>query len=98
MDYNVNIAIQVLPLHLTKDEAYRIVDVAIDCIKSSGMKYIVCPFETVVEGPYDRVKQLLDEIHSACYAAGAHELILNMKLQTSNTKHVAIDDKIAKYQ
>ena len=98
MTNTANLAVQVLPLHTSKEEAYRIVDVAIACINASGLNYVVCPFETVIEGPYDRVMQLLNDMQDACYKAGATELIINMKLHRNITKSLAIDDKIGKYK
>lgn len=97
MNYVVNIAIQVLPLGIPKVEAYRIVDAAIHCIQSSGLAHRVCPFETVIEGPYSEVMKLLDDIQLACKAAGAEEVIINMKLQRSFIKDVSIDDKMEQY-
>lgn len=94
----VNLAIQVLPMRLPKNEAYAIVDVAIEVIQKSGLTYVVCPFETVVEGNYNEVMQLLSDIQDACYKAGAPELIINMKLQRSATEDTKIDDKIGKYK
>ena len=96
MNNIVNLAIQVLPLYKEQEEGIRIIDRAIECIQQSGLKYVVCPFETVVEGEYDVVMKLVRDIHDVCYAAGASSLIMNMKLQSS-VKAVAIDDKIGKY-
>jgi len=45
----VNVAIQVLPSS-KKEHPYSIVDKAIEVIQKSGLKYKVCPFETVIEG------------------------------------------------
>lgn len=98
MSYTVNLAIQVLPLHLPQSEAYAIVDSAIDQIKASGLEYVVCPFETVIEGPYDKVMQLVTDIQEACNKAGADSILINMKLQRSFIKDIAIDDKIGKYK
>ena len=61
MEHTVNLAIQVLPLHLGQEKAYSVVDVAIECIKQSGLHYVVCPFETVIEGPYSKVMELIKE-------------------------------------
>jgi uncharacterized protein YqgV (UPF0045/DUF77 family) len=95
----VNLAIQVLPLQSpSTEEAYAIVDKAIEQIQASGMKYVVCPFETVIEGPYDKIMGLLKDIQKACFDAGAPTLLINMKLHTSNVKDMAIDDKIGKYK
>lgn len=98
MNHTVNLAIQVLPLRLPKTETIRIIDKAIEAIQASGLHYLVCPFETVIEGPYDRVMQLLNEIQDACYAAGATEIIINMKLHRSSEADLLISDKIGKYQ
>jgi uncharacterized protein (TIGR00106 family) len=93
----INVAIQVLPHSPTKG-TYELVDVAIEAIQKSGLKYQVCPFETVVEGTYDEVMNLVKEIHEVVYAAGAEEMITNLKIQTSNNRDVFIDDKMSKYK
>jgi Uncharacterized conserved protein len=98
MNHNINLAIQVLPLEKAQPEAYAIIDAVIAAIGASGLKYEVCPFETVIEGPYRQVMNLLDNIQQVCYDAGAHSLLINMKLHTSNIKDMAIDDKIGKYK
>lgn len=98
MSNQINLAIQILPLGIPKTEAYRIVDVAIDCISRSGFLYEVCPFETVIEGSYEDVMELLNEVQEACKKAGAAELLINMKLQRSFVKDVTIDEKTAKYR
>lgn len=98
MQHTVNLAIQVLPLQKSTEEAYSIIDKVIALIGKSGMNYIVCPFETVIEGPYRQIMNLLDEIQSVCFEAGADSLLINMKLHTSRTKDMTIDDKIGKYK
>lgn len=91
-------AIQVLPLGIAKDKAYQIIDEAIKTIDNSGLQHMVCPFETVVEGEYEQVMKLLDNIQDACRDAGAEEVLINMKLQRNFHKSVAISDKVGKYQ
>ncbi|MBS1688733.1 MAG: thiamine-binding protein [Bacteroidetes bacterium] len=98
MEHTVNLAIQVLPLHLGQEKAYGIVDAAIEQIKQSGLHYVVCPFETVIEGPYNKVMALVNDIQDACNKAGADALLINMKLQRNFSKDIAIDDKIGKYK
>lgn len=93
----VNLAIQVLPISVDHAEAIRIIDVAIARIQSSGLRYVVCPFETVVEGEYEEVMQLLNDIQDDCYKAGAETMIINMKLHRSAVKDLHIEDKLEKY-
>lgn len=98
MDHKVNLAVQVLPLQTSQEEAYRIIDTAIECIQKSGLKYVVCPFETVIEGPYSEVMQLLNKLQEACFNAGGETVLINMKLHRSAVKDLLIDDKTGKYQ
>lgn len=94
----INLALQILPSGLQKEKAYAIVDEAIKVISASGLKYIVCPFETVIEGPYDKVMQTVEAAQDAAFAAGAEDMLVYMKVQRSKAKNVAIDDKIGKYK
>ena len=54
MTKTVNIALQVLPTSATI-HPYLLVDKAIEVIAASGLKYTVCPFETVMEGTYEEI-------------------------------------------
>jgi len=97
MNYTVNAAIQVLP---SGDKAfiYHVVDKVIEHIAASGITYKVCPFETVVEGEYDKVIALLGEIRNVCFREGADDILINMKWQIGHNKNIAISDKMGKYE
>lgn len=96
MNSYVNVAIQIVPRSSTV-HPYNIVDTAIEVIKSSGLKYMVCPFETVIEGEYHRILQLVEQIHNACYSAGAEDILCYIKIQSSANQPVTINDKMTKY-
>ncbi len=51
-NYKVNAALQILPFAGGPPD-YALVDIGIDLIRKSGIKYKVCAFETVMEG-YNR--------------------------------------------
>ena len=51
---NASVAIQVLPNVTDNKELCRIVDEVIAYIKSQGLKTFVSPFETTIEGDYDK--------------------------------------------
>ena len=97
MNNYVNVAIQVLPRSNSKN-AYDIVDKAIELIKQSGLLYQVCPFETVIEGDYDEIMKLVKEVQKVCYDNGAEDMLCYLKIQSSGSKHVTIDDKMKKYK
>ncbi|MFM2291379.1 MAG: hypothetical protein RIS29_1192 [Bacteroidota bacterium] len=96
MDKIVNIALQVLPSSKTV-HPYDIVDKAIEVIAASGLKYKVTPFETVMEGTYDRIMEVVKVAQEACYSAGADSVMTYVKIQTSKSD-VSIEDKIGKYE
>jgi uncharacterized protein YqgV (UPF0045/DUF77 family) len=97
MNNIVNVAIQVLPTSKDK-KTYDLVDEAIAIIKASGFKYKVCPFETVVEAPYDDVMKLVKKVQEACYVAGAEKLLCYLKIQSNKNEDVTIYDKMKKYE
>jgi uncharacterized protein YqgV (UPF0045/DUF77 family) len=96
MDHIVNISLQVLPTSKEK-RPYDIVDKAIAIIKESGINYKVCPFETVMEGNYDKIMEIIKHIQTACLDYGAESLFSNIKIQIKKGEDVWIEDKMKKY-
>lgn len=92
----VNLALQIIPRSKDK-EIYPLVDEAIKIIQQSGLKYKVCPFETVIEGTYEQVMQVAREAQEKCLTAGADDLLVFMKIQRSRLHDVSIEDKMEKY-
>ena len=96
MDKIVNIALQVLPTSKTI-HPYTLVDKAIEVIANSGLRYKVCPFETVMEGTYEDIMKVVKQAQEACYEAGADSLMIYIKIQSSKGD-VSIEDKMEKYE
>lgn len=96
MDNNINLAIQVIP-KIKSGNPYAVVDKAIEVIQKSGVKYRVCPFETVMEGPYEKLMKIADEAQKACLNAGAEEVLVNIKIQRRAHGDVTIEEKTGKY-
>lgn len=96
METTVNLALQILPSSPTK-EAYALVDKAIEVIRASGVTYRVCPFETVMEGSYDKLMEVVRQAQEACFEQGAVDMMVFIKIQRSSTRNVTIADKMGKY-
>lgn len=94
-DLKINVAIQLLPTKATADKI-ELIDKAIDCIEASGLNYKVCPFETVVEGTYDEIFNLVNTIRTSTLSNGCEELLINMKLHAA-TRDLFFEDKLEKY-
>ena len=93
----VNLALQVLPQAQGKN-SYDLVDLAIDEISASGLKYKVCPFETVIEGTYDEVMALVKKIYQVLEENGTEKLMTYIKIQTVFQEDVTIEDKMHQYE
>jgi uncharacterized protein (TIGR00106 family) len=92
----INLALQVLPSSTTSDP-YSLVDKAIEVIQQSGLKYRVCPFETVIEGDYATVMKVVEQAQQACFDSGADDLLVYIKIQRRKDADVFIEDKTGKY-
>lgn len=95
-----SIAIQVLPK--TKDgskaEVIRIVDEVIAYIASTGLHYVVSPFETTVEGDFDTLMDIIKRSQEICIEAGATAVSAYIKTSYApNEEILGIDEKIGKY-
>jgi uncharacterized protein (TIGR00106 family) len=97
MKNKINVALQVLPVSDEKD-VYDLVDIAISEIEKSGLKYRVCPFETVIEGTFDEIMPLVGRVHEKLYAAGTEKMMCYLKIQSSKNEDVLIEDKMHKYE
>lgn len=93
----VTCSIRFLPL-LAKDASrgYKLVDTAIEVIRESGLKYLVGPSETTVEGEFDEILELVRRL------AGEMEnhverFILDVSFDYARSG-VSIDEKTALYR
>ncbi len=91
----INVTIQLLPTKYSADKI-EMIDKAIALIKASGLKYMVCPFETVVEGTYTDIFKLINDIRITTLSNGCEELLINMKMHAGQ-KDLFFEDKLIKY-
>lgn len=91
----INAAIQLLPIG-AKEDKYGIIDKAIALINNSGLNYKVCPFETVVEGPSDKVYQLIRDIQESSLSENCTEILINIKIHAA-TRDLFFEEKLEKY-
>ncbi|MDR1618464.1 MAG: thiamine-binding protein [Treponema sp.] len=94
-----SLAIQVLPKTANDDEVIRIVDAVIAYIKSTGLTAFVGPFETTVEGGFDKLMDMAKECQLICVREGAEAVSAYIKVTYNPTEGVwSIDRKTAKHQ
>ncbi len=96
-NFTVNASIQILPV-VTGKHPYEWVDEAIDVIRRSGIKHEVGPFATVVEGTYDEVMDVVNQVNEYLNSKGCSEWITNLQLQARSGGDITGDEKTAKFQ
>lgn len=95
---NASIAIQVLPKAESNAEIVRIVDRVIEYIAGYGLNYFVGPFETVIEGDYDVLIDMLKGCQKIAVEAGAPEVMTYVKISYHpKNEGLSIEEKTAKY-
>lgn len=95
MKHSVNISLQILPVSSSM-HPYAVIDRAIEVIKNSGLKFKVCPMETVIEGDYDQIMQTIDKAIKTAYSF-ADQVFVNIKMQIDKNQDVSMDEKLKKY-
>lgn len=95
---NASLAIQVLPKAESTEELVRIVDEVIAYIAGFGLNYFVGPFETVIEGDYDKLMEILKGCQEIAVKAGAPSVMSYVKISYHpDGKGLSIEEKVSKY-
>ena len=91
----VHVAIQIVPI--SKEHPYPIIDKAIEVIDKSGVDYRVGAMETVMQGDYEKLMQIVGDAQQACFNAGAEELVVTLKVHAKKNSDVTWGEKLEKY-
>ena len=95
---NASVAIQVLPKVATNEETLPLVDAVIAYIKSFELPTQVGPFETVVEGDYDTLMELVKGCSLVCAQAGAPGVMTYVKINYVPSGVLTMEEKTAKHR
>ena len=92
----INAAIQLVPL-VKRNEAFLTIDKAIAAIQRSGLLYEVGGFETNIEGSYNDVMKLFNEV---CEVAnqGGNEFLVYLKLHVHPQENLSAEEKLRKFK
>lgn len=95
---NASVAIQILPGVDGDEEIVRVVDEVIAYIKSKDLHTYVGPFETVVEGEYEEVMEIVKQAQLIAVEAGAPSVMSYVKIHFKPKGGVlSIDQKVKKH-
>lgn len=91
-----NVSLQVLP-SVPDERLYEVVDKVIELIKISGVKYVVGPMETTMEGELSQLLKIVEKAQKLCFESGAARVVSIVKID-SKVGGVTIDEKTQKYR
>ena len=92
----VNLSLQIIPL-VSQDKAYDVVDRVIEYIGSRGVKYLVGPMETTMEGELEELLDIVKKAQEICTGHGAERVLSVVKIDY-RPEGVTMDEKINKYR
>ena len=95
---NASVAIQVLPQQVEQKKMLDCVDAVIQYIASCEVKYTVGPFETVLEGDFEVLMEIVRACFRICVAAGAPGVLGYVKVNYCPDGVLTIEEKTEKYQ
>jgi uncharacterized protein (TIGR00106 family) len=96
-NYIVNASLQIVPV-VNDKHPYEWVDEAIEVIKNSGIKYEVGSFATVMEGTYDEIMEVINEVNEYLLSRNCAEWINNIQLQVRSKGDITGDEKTNNYR
>jgi len=94
--YITNASLQIVPI-VNDKHPYEWVDEAIEVIKNSGVKYEVGAFATVIEGTYDEITEVINEVNEYLLARNCAEWICNIQIQIRSKGDITGDEKTKKF-
>ncbi|MBR5584557.1 MAG: thiamine-binding protein [Anaerotignum sp.] len=96
--YTTSIAIQILPDVSDIKKLCAVVDEVIAFIQSTGCRYEVGPFETVVEGEFDTLMSIIKRCTEIPIEQGAPAVKAFVKINHNPSGVLTISEKIDKYR
>lgn len=93
---SINLSLQIVPLNTT--QSYPIIDEAIAAIQKTGIKHVVQPFATNLEGTFENAWKAVLAAKEAALGAGAEELLLNIQIHMKKGTDVTFEEKTAKFK
>jgi uncharacterized protein YqgV (UPF0045/DUF77 family) len=93
----VNASIQILPV-VQDRHPYEWVDEAIAVIRLSGIKYNVGPFATELEGTYEEVMKVINDVNEYLYSKHCNEWICHAQVQIRSGGDITAEEKTQKFK
>ncbi|HEY4566149.1 MAG TPA: MTH1187 family thiamine-binding protein [Savagea sp.] len=77
---NALVSVQIIPKTPNGEDTIPYVDAAIEVIQQSGVKHVVQPLDTVMEGDLEQLLRIVQQMHEKMAALGATSTIGQVKI------------------
>jgi uncharacterized protein YqgV (UPF0045/DUF77 family) len=94
---NALVSIQILPKTKNNEDIIPYVDRAIEVIAQSGVKHLVSPLETTMEGELDQLLDIIKQMNAAMIEMGSPSVISQVKI-LYNPSGASMDKLTEKYR
>jgi uncharacterized protein (TIGR00106 family) len=94
---NALVSIQIIPKTKNNEDVIPYVDRAIQVIAESGVKYLVSPLETTMEGELGQLLDIIQQMNSAMVEFGSPNVISQVKIYY-NPSGASMDKLTEKYR
>ncbi|MNI08701.1 hypothetical protein D3C73_617480 [compost metagenome] len=94
---NALVSIQIIPRTKNNEEVIPYVDRAIEVIAASGVKYVVNPMETTMEGELDHLLDVIKQMNLAMIEFGSPSVLSQIKI-SYKPSGVSMDKLTEKYR
>jgi uncharacterized protein YqgV (UPF0045/DUF77 family) len=95
---NALVSIQILPKTPRGEDVIPYVDRAIAIIQASGVKHLVSPLETTMEGELGQLLGIVREMNEGMIRIGAPNVISQIKIYYNPTDGASMDRLTEKYR
>lgn len=95
-NHQINLGVQIIPI-ADADKCYPVIDQCIRLIQESGITYQVTAFETILEGQYQEIMSLIDQLYELALSK-SDELVINIRIHAKNGQDVFSTDKTEKFR
>jgi uncharacterized protein (TIGR00106 family) len=87
--------IRVLPFGTDTASVSHFVAAAVSILdRAPDISYQVTPMATMVEGPLDRIIELMKEMHESPFTMGVNRVITNISIDDRRDKRITMESKV----
>ncbi|MCR8642074.1 MTH1187 family thiamine-binding protein [Paenibacillus sp. N1-5-1-14] len=95
---NALVSIQIIPKTRSGEDVIPYVDRAIEVIQQSGVKYMVSPLETTMEGDLSELLDIVKRMNEVMIEVGCPGVLSQVKIAYNPEKGYTMDQLTEKYR